>query len=120
MTKNRNRKYIWLLIPAIFSLLVLAAHFSRQNQTYIGILALGLIPLLFLKKSWVLWSVQIALFIGSLEWVRSTLKYIEIRQQIGEDWHRLAIILFSVAAFTLISGLLLLLPAIRKRYNIPS
>ncbi len=117
MTEKRSRKYIWLFVPAIFSLLVLAAHFSRQNLTIVGAIALGFIPLLFVKKRYVLWIVQIALVAGSAEWVRSTLKYIEIRKHMEDDWTRLAIILFSVAAFTLISGLLLSLKSVRKNYS---
>ena len=117
MTEKRSRKYIWWFVPAIFSLLVLAAHFSRQDLTIVGVVALGLIPLLFVRRKYALWIVQIALLIGSAEWVRSTLNYIEIRKQIDDDWTRLAIILFSVAAFTLISGLLLFLKNVRKNYS---
>ena len=117
MTTKKSHKYIWWFVPAIFSLLVLAAHFSRQNLTIVGAIALGFIPLLFVKKRYVLWIVQIALVAGSAEWVRTTLKYIEIRKQVDDDWTRLAIILFSVAAFTLISGLLLSLKSVRKNYS---
>jgi len=116
MTSKKSRKYIWLLVPAIFALLVLAAHFSRQDLTIVGIVALGMIPLLFVKKAYALWIVQIVLIAGSLEWVRSTLAYIKVRKMIEDDWTRLAIILFSVAAFTLISGLLLSLKSVRKNY----
>jgi len=117
MTQYKSRKYIWLLIPAIFSLLVLAAHFSRQDLTVVGIVALALIPFLFVRRRYALWIVQIALLLGSAEWIRSTLKYIEIRKQIEDDWTRLAIILFSVALFTLISGLLLFIGRVRRNYS---
>ncbi len=116
MTEKKSRKYIWWFVPAIFSLLVLAAHFSRQNLTIVGIVALGMIPLLFVKKAYALWIVQIVLIAGSAEWVRSTLAFFEIRKHMEDDWTRLAIILFSVAAFTLISGLLLSLKSVRKNY----
>ena len=46
-----------------------------------------------------------------------TVNYIEIRKQIDDDWTRLAIILFSVALVTLISGLLLLSKKVRKEYK---
>lgn len=117
MTEKKSRKYIWLLIPAIFSFILLAAHFSRQNLTVIGIAALALLPLLFVKRKSSIWILQIALLLGSAEWVRSTLKYIEIRKQIDDDWTRLAIILFSVALFTLISGLLLFTKNISNQYS---
>ena len=117
MTEKKSRKYIWLFVPAIFSLLLLAAHFSRQNLTIVGIVALCLIPMLFVRKKIPLLIVQIALIAGSAEWVSSTLAYIKIRKQIDDDWTRLAIILFSVALFTLISGLLLSSKKVRKEYT---
>ena len=117
MTQAKLRKYIWLLVPAIFSLILLAAHFSRQNLSVVGILVLGLIPMLFIRKKFTLWIVQIALVAGSIEWIRSTLAYIKIRKTMDDDWTRLAIILFSVALFTLISGLILSVKRVRKEYS---
>ena len=92
----------WTFIPAVLSLLILGAHFSRNDQTILMILSVGLPLLLLVKKPWTIWILQLALLLGSIEWVWSTLDLIEVRKAIGEDWQRLAIILFSVAAFTLI------------------
>jgi len=116
MTEKKSRKYIWLLIPAIFSLILLAAHFSRQNTNYLAIISLAIPLLLFIKKRWVIWLVQAALLAGTFEWVRSTFNYIQIRKEIDDDWTRLAIILFSVALITLISSLLLFRRKVLYRY----
>ena len=102
--KRSNR---WVFIPVILSFVLLGAHFSRNDQIILVILSLGLPLLLAVRKPWVLWVLQLALLLGSIEWVRSTIAYIDVRKSIGEDWQRLAIILFSVATFTLISGALL-------------
>lgn len=100
--KNR-----WVYIPVIFSFLLLAAHFSYNNQVILLVLSLVFPLLLLLRKSWSRMLVQLALVAGAFEWAWSALDYIGVRRAIGEDYQRLAVILFSVAAFTLISGLLL-------------
>ena len=105
-TKRTNR---WVFIPVILSFLILAAHFSRNDQTLLMIVSAVLPIMLIIKTLWARLVLQVALVLGALEWVWSTLDLIEIRKEIGEDWQRLAIILFSVAAFTLVSGLLLYL-----------
>lgn len=105
-TKRTNR---WVFIPVILSFLILAAHFSRNDQTLLMIVSALLPIMLIIKTLWARLVLQVALVLGALEWVWSTLDLIEIRKGIGEDWQRLAIILFSVAAFTLVSGLLLYL-----------
>lgn len=110
-TKRTN---LWVFIPVIISYLLLIAHFSRNNQFLLLLLAVGIPVFLSLKQLWARYIVQAGLILGTLEWTWSTLDYIEIRKAIGEDYQRLAIILFSVAAFTLISGLLLYLVRLRK------
>lgn len=63
--------------------------------------------LLLIRSTQVRTLIQILLLAGAFEWVWSTLDYMEVRKALGEDWQRLAIILFSVAGFTLGSGILL-------------
>lgn len=110
-SKRSNR---WVFIPVIFSFLLLAAHFSRNDQFIFVILSLGIPFFLILKQAWAKIIVQAALILGAFKWVWSTLDYIDARKAIGDDYQRLAIILFSVAAFTLISGILLYLVKNRK------
>ena len=110
-TKRTNR---WVFIPVILSYLILAAHFSRNDQFILLIIAVGIPVFLSVKQLWARYIVQAGLILGAFEWASSTLDYIDIRKAMGEDYQRLAIILFSVAAFTLISGLLLYLVKPRK------
>lgn len=102
--KNR-----WVYIPVILSFILLVAHFSRNDQYLFLVLAAATPFLLILKKLWSRLVVQGALILGAFSWVWSTLDYIDIRQSTGEDYQRLAIILFSVAGFTLLSSVLLYL-----------
>lgn len=115
--KFRYRRYIGIYLPALVSFLIMAAHLSRNGLDLIAILWLFFPVILFTRRKFNLWFCQLALFLGSAEWIRSALKYIDARIAMGEDWTRLAIILFSVAAFTLISGLLLFARPIRERYH---
>jgi hypothetical protein len=106
-----------LLIPTFLSCLVLAAHFFRGGQTYL-MLAVCSVPLLLsLRRAWVVRIVQVILIVGALEWVRATLAIRAVRIDEGREWHRMAIILASVAAFTFLSGTLYELPPLRRYFG---
>lgn len=104
------------LLPVILSFLLLAAHFSRVNLLPLVIVCIIVPFLLFIKRIWVVRTIQIILFLGAIEWVRSMLSYIEIRKSINDDWTKLAIILSVVALFTALSGLTLQMKNLKKVY----
>ena len=81
----------------------------------LAVVSLLLPFLLLVRTKWATFILQLSLFAGSAEWVRSTLAYIRIRISLEEDWLRLAIILFSVALITFISAMLLSSKAVRDR-----
>ena len=102
-------------IPALLSSLVLAAHFFRSGQLILT-LACCLAPwLLALRVTWATRILQIVLFLGALEWGRTILSIASERTADGRPWHRMAIILASVAVWTLGSSLLLFLLSQNKR-----
>ncbi|MCF6367087.1 MAG: hypothetical protein L3J35_12930 [Bacteroidales bacterium] len=105
-------------IPVILSFIILAAHFSRAGHSILALLSLILPFLLFIKKSWVARLIQIALIIGAAEWVRVIFEYVEIRKYYGADWTRLAIILSSVAVFTLLSALIFQNKSMKRIYKL--
>jgi hypothetical protein len=96
-----------LFIPALLSSLALAAHFYRNEQILLMFVFCALPVLLALRQRWATSLVQVILFAGALEWVRTLLQIAAVRQDKGEPWHRMAVILASVAAFTGISSMLL-------------
>lgn len=104
------------LIPVIFSLLLLAAHFSRINFLPLAILSLLMIVALFLRKKWLPRLVQAYLLLGSVEWIRIIFVYVEERKLFGDDYQRLAIILGGVALFTLLSGLMFETGKLKEKY----
>ena len=105
-----------LLIPTLLSVLVLAAHFFRADQTAMMTICLLSPVFLLLRRAWATRLVQLVLVLGALEWVRTTLQIHAVRVEEGRDWLRMSIILLSVAAFTFASALTFFLPAFRRHY----
>lgn len=93
------------LIPVILSLVLLAAHFYRAGLLPVAVICLGLVPLLFWKKSWVPRFFQVLLLLGALEWLRALYTFAAMRIAWDQPWTRLALILGAVALFTALSGL---------------
>lgn len=108
------------LLPVIFSLLLLGAHFSRIGINSLSIIALLFPFLLLFKYPWVPRVIQVVLVLGALEWIRATLMYIDIRIDKGEDWLRLAVIIGVVALFTGLSSLSFRHPSLKKLYRLLS
>ncbi len=93
------------LIPLLLSCLLLQAHFIRAGLTPLVVVALLLPFLLLIKSLWSTRFVQLSLVLGSAEWLRITFVYVGQRQDLGEPWLRLALILGAVALFTGLSAL---------------
>jgi len=107
------------LIPVILSFLLLGAHFYRAGLFPFAALALILPLLLFIKQKWVVRLSQALLVIGSIEWVRTLLGLVEIRQAMGMPWTRLAVVLGVVALFTGLSALVFQNRSLKERYSSP-
>jgi len=93
------------LLPPVLSLLVLGAHFYRAGQPALVLLMAALAALVFVKRPWAARAIQAALLLGAVEWVRTALRFIEIRQDLGRPWIRLALILAAVTLLTALSAL---------------
>jgi len=106
------------LLPAIMSLLILSAHFSRAGFPFISVIFLVLPLLLLIKLSWVARLIQIVLIFGSVEWIRSLVYYVNQRQELGEPYIRLVLILGIVAILTGLSALVFRNKALKERYKL--
>ncbi len=107
------------LLPVILSLLVLAAHFYRAGNLILVVLIAASPLLLLIRTSWIVRLIQVELLLGGIEWIRTAIKLVHIRQAHNLPWERLAIILGSVAAFTILSTLVFNLKGLKKRFNDP-
>jgi hypothetical protein len=105
------------IVLLAISWILLAAHFSRADLNLIAIFCLLLPFILITRKKWALKLLVVLTVLGSLVWVHTTWQLINSRLESGEDWNRMAIILFSVAIYTLFSAIFINSPRIRKKFN---
>ena len=105
------------LLPAIVSLLVLAAHFYRAGNLILVVLTAASPLLLFIRSTWIVRVIQVELVFGGIEWIRTISRLVNIRQAHNLPWERLAIILGSVAAITMLSALVFNSKTLKTRYN---
>lgn len=99
------------LIPVIISFLLLATHFYRAGIFPLVVICLILPLLLFIRQNWVARLSQVFLVIGALEWVRTLLNLVEIRQAMYMPWIRLAVI-------TGLSALVFQSLSLKERYKL--
>lgn len=88
------------LLPAILSLVVLAAHFARIGNWLVVGLLVACIALLWMRRPWVAYSIQTILVMGIIIWILTAVGIVLVRIQNGEDWLRTAVIIGGVTFFT--------------------
>ncbi len=96
------------------ALLLLAAHFFRAGLIPLTVLCAMLMALLFVRATWAVRSLQVALALGSLEWLRTAWMFAAARAAQGQPYGRLLAILGTVAALTAVAALLLSRSAVRN------
>lgn len=110
---------VLLLIPTLFSLLVLAAHFTRAGQPWLACLSLALGALTLVRRRWAATVLQVGLILGAVEWVRTTVAYVQVRQELGLPSGRLMLILGGVAALSALAALPYRTRTLRRRFARP-
>jgi hypothetical protein len=98
--------FIASLITAWLALLVFAAHVLRTGHLLLVAMVLAVMGLMLVKRRWAQLVVQAVLCLAALEWLRTTWVLMQERLANDEPWRRMAIILTSVAAFTILSAML--------------
>ncbi len=104
-------------IPIVLSLLVLAAHFLRGGCLPVAVGVLALLALLAVRRPWVPRLLQVVLTLGAIEWIRMLVTLAMERSARGEPFLRMALILGTVAAVTLISAFLFETAKLRRLYG---
>jgi len=105
------------LTPAVLSLLLLAAHFSRAGLLPLSLLSLALITLVFIPRRWAALTLQVVLVLGALEWVRTIVVLVQARMDAGMPAARMAIILGCVVLVTLGAAVLFRTSRLRRRFR---
>ena len=95
---------------------LLGVHFLRAGNLVMAGLCVAT-PLLFLyHRRWSLVLLQVLAYGAAATWIAVAVRLIQVREQSGQPWSAAAIILGSIALFTLAAGLLLNSRSIRERY----
>jgi len=105
------------LAPITLAFAVLAAHFYRAADwlPFAGTLAVA--SLVFVRRPWAARVLQAGLLAGAVEWARTAVALVAVRESMGQPWTRLAIILGAVALFTAVCALALESRALRSRFG---
>lgn len=106
------------LLPVLICILLLGAHFYRAGYTGL-VIVVALSPLvLFMRQPFAARIMQVVLIAGGVEWVRSTIQLVMMRQSMDMPWIRLALILGTVSLVTFLSALVFRFKALQDRYNL--
>jgi hypothetical protein len=96
------------------ALLLLAAHFFRAGLIPLTALCVVLVALVFVRATWAVRTLQAALALGTLEWLRTAWVFAAARAAQGQPYGRLLAILGAVAAVTALAAWLLSGAAVRN------
>ena len=99
--------HVLRIVPAVLSVIVLAAHFLRDGNMALVVLTLLSPMMLLIPTRLGVRLLQGVLLVGLVEWVRTSWLLASMRDAAGMPWTRMVIILGAVAVFTLVSALLL-------------
>lgn len=106
------------LVPVVLVLGILAAHFYRAFAWIPFGITVALLPFVFIRASWAARVLQGALLVGALEWLRTAVALVAMRQSMGQPWTRLALILGAVALATGLCALLFRTKALRGHFGL--
>jgi hypothetical protein len=104
------------LLPPLFSLILLVAHFLRSGNMVLVIILLLFPIILIIRKPVTARLVQIILVLASVEWIKTTVLTIIFRDHIEEPWGRYLIIMGTVSLFTFLSAFVFFLNNLKVRY----
>lgn len=107
----------FLTIPIVLSLVALGAHFLRFGNELGVIVSILLIGLLFLRRAWVARLVQVALVLGTIEWLWTMYSLLQIRTAQGAPATRMVLILGGVALVAFASALLFQTKRLKRAYR---
>ncbi len=106
------------ILPVVLSFVVLGAHFLRSASIVPVAACVILIAIALVPRRWAARTVQVALVLATLEWIRTLVAVIGQRLDFGAPYLRTAIILGAVAAWTLASAFVFRMRAMRVRYRL--
>jgi len=91
--------------PLVISALLLGAHFYRSGDFVLVAISVAAPLLLLTRRGWAVTVLQIALFVGAAEWIRTAISIGTMRSALGQPAARMFAILGLVALFTVLSAI---------------
>jgi len=105
------------IVPYIIATWLIAAHFLRTGHLILTALCLAT-PLLFLvRRRWSLLLLQLLVYAAAVIWLFTAWQLVEMRRTFGQPWLLAAAILLTVAAVSVLAGLLLRSTTLQQRYR---
>ena len=104
-------------LPSCIMLLPAGAHFWRSGQPGLAAACLVLSALAWSRAAWVRQLLLLVLPLLAARWIWSAGQFVQMRMLMGEPWHRLAVILLTVALLTALATWPLLREAAQQRYH---
>ncbi len=104
-------------LPIFFSSLLIAAHFYRGGSVLLAVFCLFVPAILFLRQFWVPRIVSLLLIVFSIEWIRTTLLFVEQYKMYEKPYGRLVTIMGAVIVFTWLSAGVFRIGAMKKRFR---
>ena len=87
------------LLPVIFATILFAAHIMRFTSLYPALAVLALLATLFIRKNWIPYMWQILTGLAIIEWLRTTIMFVQMRLDVGLPYLRLLVIMGVVILF---------------------
>ena len=105
------------VILYIVAALLLAAHFLRTGSLIATALSLAAPALFLVRRRWSLLLLQALAYGAAAVWLETAWQIAAMRRAFGEPWLRAALILASVAAISVLAGILLNSTTLQERYR---
>jgi len=105
----------FVIAVSVASSLLIGAHFLRAGNIVLAVLFPGSAALFFVKAPWAALIQQILHYIAAAIWIETLVRLTRYRILAGQAWGRMAIILGTVAAVSVLAGMLVNSSAVKKR-----
>jgi len=108
---------LYCLIPIILANLLFAAHVMRFNGMYWTLLILALLFTLFIRRDWILRLWQVLVGLAIIEWILTTIRFVQMRMTLEAPYIRLMFIMGAVILFNLFVLLWLQNKKLKRYYS---
>lgn len=107
---------MWFFLTILCSIF-LSLHFFRMGLLLFTLISLTLIPLLFVRKKGAYITINIIIFLGTLDWIRTLFRIIGERMRDGRPWLVSFIILSVVIIIHLLTLLILRKKSVKEKFE---